>query len=525
VIARTADVDGGPVDRAPHLAFRGVTKRYGDVVANDHVDLEVATGSIHAVVGENGAGKSTLMGVAYGLVVPDQGHVEIDGEQVRLRGPHDAIRRGVGMVQQRLQLIDDLTALENLVLGSEPGSGPLFDRRVAEERAERLAADLSVQIRWGSSARNLSVGQRQRLEILRLLYREARLLIFDEPTTVLTPDEVDDLFGVLRRLREQDRTVVFISHKLREVEAVADRVTVMRGGRVLETIDRSQLDLSEVAELMVGDRRFASLAVQGAVEIGSEAARADETQLTVRDLRMRNPWGGWALDGVSLEVRGGEILGIAGVEGNGQRELVEAVVGLQPPDAGSIWLLGRDVTQTGVRGRRDAGLAFISDDRDREGVNLDGPITDSAISLEYRRPALSRLAVLLVGRIRRFVRRLLERFGIRAGRPEAPVRSLSGGNVQRLVLGRELARDPGLLVAAHPTHGLDIRAVSFVHEQLADIRKQGAAILFIGEDLDELLSVSDRLAVLYEGRIVGEVERTGFDDRARIGRLISGAEV
>jgi ABC-type uncharacterized transport system ATPase subunit len=534
---------------APRLAFRGVTKSYGDVVANDQVDLDIARGSIHALVGENGAGKSTLMGVAYGLVTPDRGGVEVDGEPVRLRGPHDAIRHGVGMVQQRLQLLEDLTALENLVLGREPARGPILDRGASMREAARLAEGLKVRIRWEAPARSLSVGQRQRLEILRLLYRDARLLILDEPTTVLTPQEVDDLFEVLRRLRDRGRTIVFISHKLREVEAVADRVTVMRAGKTVETIDRSQLDLGRVAELMVGDRRFASLAVEGAavegaaVEVaaggkgatvqtgaaGQEVAAGegeslDRACLEVRNVRVRSPWGGWALEGMDLEVRGGEILGIAGVEGNGQRELVEAVVGLRPVEVGSIRLLERDVTRAGVRDRRDAGLAFVSDDRDREGANLDGPITDSAISLEYRRPRLSRWAVLLPGRIRRFVERLLDRFGIRARRPEAPVRSLSGGNVQRLVLGRELERTPRLLVAAQPTRGLDIRAVAFVHEQLAGMRKEGTGILLVSEDLDELLSVSDRLAVLFDGRVVGRLERSEFEDRPRIGRLIAGAE-
>jgi general nucleoside transport system ATP-binding protein len=511
----------------PHLAFRGVTKRYGDVVANDHIDLEIAPGSIHAVVGENGAGKSTLMGVAYGLVVPDRGRVEIGGEEVRLRGPHDAIRHGVGMIQQRLQLLEDLTALENLVLGREPAHGPFLDREAALREARHLAEGLKARIRWDAPVRSLSVGQRQRLEILRLLYRDARLLILDEPTTVLTPQEVDDLFEVLRRLRDRGRTIVFVSHKLREVEALADTVTVMRGGRVVETIDRSQLDLGRVAELMVGDRRFASLAVEGAA--GHELASAedrdlDRTCLEVRDLGVRSPWGSWALEGVDLEVHGGQVLGIAGVEGNGQRELVEAVVGLRPADVGSIRLLGRDVTRADVRGRRERGLAFVSDDRDREGANLDGSITDSAISLEYRGPQLSRWAVLMPGRVRRFVEGLLQRFGVRATRPDAPVRSLSGGNVQRLVLGRELEQAPRLLVAAQPSRGLDIRAVAFVYEQLDRMRGEGTGILLVSEDLDELLSLSDRLAVLYDGRVVGWLERSEFEDRARIGRLIAGAE-
>jgi ABC-type uncharacterized transport system ATPase subunit len=516
-------------EQRPHLVLRGITKRYGSVVATEGVDLSVDRASIHALVGENGAGKSTLMAVAFGLVSPDEGTIELAGEPVRLSGPHDALARGVGMVQQRFQLLEGLTALENLVLGREPARGPLLDHRAALRRAEELASSLKVRMPWHRPVRLLSVGQRQRLEILRLLYRDASLLILDEPTTVLTPPEVEDLFAVLRRLREQGRTVIFISHKLREVQAIADQVTVMRGGRVVATLDAGALDIGRVAELMVGDPRFASLAIDarlageqgGAVESGSAGG---EPLLRLAGVRVRRFAGDLALAGIGFEVAAGEILGVAGVEGNGQRELVETIVGLRRPDAGDVTIAGRKVTRAGVGVRRAAGLAFISEDRDGEGVNLDGSLRDSLITLRFRRPPLARFSVLRFAQISRFVRSLMERFGVRAAGERATVRSLSGGNVQRAVVARELEGAPRVVVAAYPTRGVDVRGIAFVHEQLRAIRDAGGAVLLISEELDELLALSDRLVVLSEGRIVGALAHADFGDRARIGRLIAGAE-
>jgi general nucleoside transport system ATP-binding protein len=525
--------DGAVADhpeRRPHLVLRGITKRYGSVVANDGVDLSIARGSIHAVVGENGAGKSTLMAVVFGLVSPDEGTIELAGEAIRPSGPHDALARGVGMVQQRFQLLEGLTALENLVLGHEPARGPLLDQQAALRRAEELASSLRIRMPWQRPVRLLSVGQRQRLEILRLLYRDASLLILDEPTTVLAPHEVEDLFTVLRRLREQGRTVIFISHKLREVQAIADRVTVMRSGRIVETLDARALDIGRVAELMVGDPRFASLAIDArsadepAVG-GAESGRAGgESLLRLEDVRVRGLVGDVALAGIEFEIAPGEIFGVAGVEGNGQRELVETIVGLRRPDSGRVTIAGRNVTRASVGARRAAGLAFISEDRDGEGVNLDGSIRDSLIALRFRRSPLSRFSVLRFAQIRRFVRSLMERFGVRGAGESATVRSLSGGNVQRTVLARELEGAPRVVVAAHPTRGVDVRGIAFVHEQLRAIRDGDGAVLLISEELDELLALSDRLVVLYEGRIVGALSRADFGDRARIGRLIAGAE-
>jgi len=489
----------------------------------------VERGSIHALVGENGAGKSTLMAIAFGLVSPDEGEIELDGAPVRFGGPHDALARGVGMVQQRFQLLEGLTALENLVLGREPAHGPLLDHAAARNRAEELASSLKVRMAWDAPVRVLSLGQRQRLEILRLLYRDANLLIFDEPTTVLTPEEVDDLFAVLRRLRDQGRTVIFISHKLREVQAIADRVTIMRGGRVVGTLEADAVDVGRLAELMVGDPRFASLAIdaeeaEAGIADGSIEPAATAALLRLADVHARGAAGDVALRGIDLELAPNEILGLAGVEGNGQRELVETIVGLRRPDRGRIVIGGRDVTRARVSARRRCGLAFISEDRDNEGVSLDGSIRDALITLRFRRPPLARAFVLRFWQIERFVRSLIERFTIRAPNARAAVRSLSGGNVQRVVVARELEGGPRVVVAAHPTRGVDVRGIAFVHEQLRQIRDGGGAVLLISEELDELLALSNRLVVLYEGHIIGSISHSEFGDRGRIGRLIAGAE-
>jgi ABC-type uncharacterized transport system ATPase subunit len=494
------------------------------VLANDRVELEVDRGSIHAIVGENGAGKSTLMGIAFGLIAPDEGTLELDGEPVRLRGPHDALARGIGMVQQRFQLLEELTALENLVLGAEPARGAVLDRAAALGRAEELSQQLRIRLPWQARVRTLSVGYRQRLEILRLLYRDASLLILDEPTSVLSPQEVADLFDVLRLLKEQGRTIVFISHKLREVEAIADRVTVMRTGQVVATLEPGSIDLGRMVELMVGDRRFASLAI-GAAPVAAVQPQHSATlavPLQLEGVCVRDSSGAPALDSVDLELREGEIVGVAGVEGNGQRELVEAIVGLRRPVSGRILLDGRDLTAADVAERRAAGLAFISGDRDAEGVNLQSSVRDSAISLRYSRPPLSRLWLLHAGAIREFVSALIRRFSVVVARQDTPVRSLSGGNVQRLVVGRELEEDPRLLVAAYPTRGVDVRGAAFVHERLLDLRAAGGAVLLVSEELDELLALSDRLVVLYEGRIAGDLTAADFDNRQLIGRLMTG---
>jgi general nucleoside transport system ATP-binding protein len=507
---------------AAHLAVRGLTKRYGAIVANDGVDLGVPHGSIHAIVGENGAGKTTLMRLIYGLEQPDAGVIEIDGGPVEIDSPPTAIRLGIGMVQQHFQLVSGLTALENLVLGTEPRRGVLLDRRAARARGDELAGELRTRIDWDAPVERLSVGHRQRLEIMRLLYRDAKLLIFDEPTTVLTPGEVDDLFEVLRGLAAQGRTVIFISHKLAEVLAVADQVTVMRRGRVVTTVPTADTNAGELAGLMVGEPNL--LRALEEAEAVRPAGKKGGVVLEIDSCTVLDGGGGRPLlDGIRLAVHGGEIVGLAGVEGNGQRELIDVVLGIRRPDRGRISLVGQDVTRSSLGSRRRAGLAYVPEDRLTEGLEPGGSITRSAIALRFDRPPIARGVVMSHEQATGYTASLLERYQVVAAGPAARVRSLSGGNAQRLVVGRELDSRPAVLLAAHPTRGVDVKGIAFVHDQLLELRDSGTAILLISEELGEILRLADRICVLFDGRIVGTFDRDTVDVE-RLGRLMTGAE-
>ena len=506
---------------ASHLAVRGLTKRFGAIVANDGVDLEVPYGSIHAIVGENGAGKTTLMRLVYGLDQPDAGVISVDGKPVEIDSPPTAIRLGIGMVQQHFQLVPGLSALENLVLGNEPRAGVMLDRRAARARGDQLAAELQTAIDWDAPVERLSVGHRQRLEIMRLLYRDAKLLIFDEPTTVLTPGEVEDLFEVLRGLAAQGRTVIFISHKLAEVLAVADQVTVMRRGRVVAVVEAAGTDAAELAGLMVGDPNL--LRAVEAADATTPAGRAEEVALELEGCTMADAAGRPLLGDVNLAIRAGEIVGVAGVEGNGQRELIDLVLGLRRPDRGRVMLDGRDVTRRSLGSRRRAGLAYIPEDRLSEGLEPGGSIRRSAIALRFDRPPIATGLIISDDQASAYTTSLLERYDVVAAGAGAPVRSLSGGNAQRLVVGRELDSQPRMLLAAHPTRGVDVKGIAFVHEQLLGLRDGGTAILLISEELSEVLRLADRICVLFGGRIVGWFDR-GAVDVERLGRLMTGAE-
>lgn len=501
----------------PRVRLRGITKSFGPVTANDGVDLDIMRGGIHAVVGENGAGKTTLMRIVYGLVQPDGGTYELDGRKVRLAGPASAIALGIGMVHQRFQLVDELSALENLVLGHTPRRlGILFDRRTALASARALELQLGVKMRWAQPVRTLGVGDRQRLEIMRLLYQGADVLIFDEPTSVLAPQEADELFATMRRLASEGRTVVFVTHKLREVFAVADQVTVMRRGRVVFDTPTAATDPTTVGAQIVGE------SLEAPRRPAPPAMASAKTRLKLDSVCVSNDSGEVVVRDVNLEVHAGEIVGLAGVEGNGQRELVEAVVGLRPASSGLIAIDGRRCDQLEVRARRGLGLGFISDDRDREGASLDGSLSDNAISLGYRRRPLSRHGVLHGAEVTAWTMQLLERFGVRGGGSRTPARALSGGNLQRLIVGRELREAPHVLVAAHPSRGVDVRGSASIHEQLLEARQGGGAVLLISEDVFELLDICDRIAVLFHGRIVADlpVEHAAPE---RLGLLMTGA--
>ncbi|MDR7481398.1 MAG: ABC transporter ATP-binding protein [Armatimonadota bacterium] len=494
------------------LELREITKRFPGVIANDRVTLQVAPGEVHALLGENGAGKTTLMTVLYGLQQPDAGEIRLHGERVRIRSPRDALRLGIGMVPQHFLLIRRHTVAENAALGL-PGTPFLRPTRRVESRLVELATRYGLGVDPRARAADLSPSEQQRVEILKVLLRGARILILDEPTSVLTPQEVRGLFGVLDRMRRDGHAVIFISHKLDEVMAIADRVTVLRRGRVVASLPVDEIDRRTLARLMVGR------------EVELRPARRPrppgDVLLRVERLRARNARGVEALRGVSLTVRQGEILGIAGVAGNGQRELVEVLTGLRRATAGRVLLGGRDVTNQPPRALHDAGVAHIPEDRLRDGIVPTMSVAENLVLRRYRQPPFSRGPCIDLRAITAFARQVIAEYEIATPGPEVPARVLSGGNIQKLILGRELAGRPTLVVAAHPTAGLDVSATEQVHARLLQRRQEGAAVLLVSEDLDEVMALSDRIAVFFGGEIAGELAAEDVDPE-RLGLLMLG---
>jgi general nucleoside transport system ATP-binding protein len=486
---RTENGEAGR-DGAPLVVMEDITKRFPGVVANDQVDLDLREGEIHALIGENGAGKSTLMRVLYGLYPPDGGRILVRGDEVRIHSPRQAIALGIGMVHQHFVLVDRFTVTENIVLGAENGAVVNFD--AAAERVKDLARSYGFAVNPAAEVEGLSVGEEQRVEILKALYRGVDLLILDEPTAVLTPSEANDLFENLRKLRDDGKTVVFISHKLDEVLAVADRITVLRRGRVVGETTPEKTSKAQLAEMMVGRPVLFELEKPD-VEVG-------EPVLRVEGLRVAGK-----LEDVDLEVRSGEILGVAGVEGNGQRELAEALIGLRPPDAGTVLVDGRDVAGLTVAEIRDRGVAYIPEDRHDRGLVLDMTLWEnSVLGHQRKRGIVGRLGVLLIGKIKELATRLIKAFDVRARSVDVSAATLSGGNQQKLILARELEEIPRLVVAHQPTRGLDVGAIEFVWRKIFEQKAAGAAVLLISAELEEIYELSDRIVTIYEGRITGE---------------------
>jgi general nucleoside transport system ATP-binding protein len=480
------------------LELLGITKRFPGIVANDHVDFELAKGEVHALLGENGAGKSTLMNILYGLYHPDEGEIRLEGKRIRIDSPRDAIDHGIGMVHQHFMLIPVMTVAENIVLATEPTKGPFLDLASAETRVRELSKQYGLTVRPEAKVASISVGMQQRAEILKALYRGAEILILDEPTAVLTPQEASELFTILRSLQEDGKSIIFISHKLNEVLEIADRITVLRQGKKIDTVPHEGATREGLARLMVG--REVVLSVE------KPPAEPGETLLEVKDLVVADERGLEAVRGISLEVKAGEIVGIAGVDGNGQSELIDALTGLRSPSAGTITAAGENLTSANARQCLDAGVGHIPEDRQVRGLVLDFTLAENLALHDYAKEPSSRWGWLYPGRLIERAGRLLKEFDVRGGRPQTLAAALSGGNQQKVVIAREVSRDPRILVAAQPTRGLDVGAIEFVHRRLVKERDEGRAILLVSFELEEILSLSDRILAVYEGRIVGEYE-------------------
>ena len=496
------------------LELRGLTKRFDRVVANDSVDLTVHAGEIHAIVGENGAGKTTLMSMLYGLFPPDEGEILIRGTPVRFESALDAIEAGLGMVHQAFKLFPTLTVAENVVFRSEPLRRGLIDRQASVAVVQELAEAYGLAVDPTAVVERLPVGVLQRVEILKALYRDAQVLILDEPTAVLTPQERDMLFDVIRRLRDAGRTILFITHKLGEVMAVSDRVTVLRNGRSVADLITSETTPEEITRHMVGRD----------VDLGKRAAlhQAESVVLSVENLAVLGEHDRPVVHDVGFDVRAGEIVGVAGVAGNGQTELIEALTGLRPVERGQVSLCGTDITHAVVATRRATGLAYIPEDRHVVGTTSHATVSENLLMGHHREGDVAKRGWFQVDEVRRRAHELVERFSIRTSSISAPVSTLSGGNLQKVVVARELAYGAPLLIAEQPTRGVDIGAIEFIHGQLLDYRDSGGAVLMVSAELSEVLALSTRILVMFEGRVVAELDPATVDER-EIGRYMTGS--
>jgi simple sugar transport system ATP-binding protein len=502
----------------PAVSLRGITKRFpGGVVANDEVDLEVSPGTVHALLGENGAGKTTLMNVLYGLYEPTEGEIRVDGQRVTFDSPQDAIERGIGMIHQHFTLVDPMTVRENIALGWEPvkyGGATIDDgeiTRAIEDLSERYGLGLADVTETPVEA--LSVGAQQRVEVVKTLYRGAEVFIFDEPTAVLTPQEVEDLFGVFEELTDQGKTILFITHKLGEALSVADEITVLRDGKRIDTVAASETNREALAEKMVGREVL--------LDVDKPAPDYGDPRLSVSGLTATDERDTRAVDGVDLTVRGGEIFGVAGVDGNGQTELVEAITGLRDAETGSVTFDGEDVTGRSRRERIAHGLSYIPGDRQEQALVLDFDLVKNAVLGSQHRSRFTNNGRVDWPTVREHTEDIIETYDVRPPNPDAKARSLSGGNQQKFVVGREFSRDPGIVVAAHPTRGVDIGSKEFIHERLLEMRSQGVAVLLVSASLDEITQLSDRVGVLYEGEFVDVVDPESVTEQ-QLGLMMAG---
>jgi general nucleoside transport system ATP-binding protein len=493
------------VEASTVLEMRGVTKRFPGVLANDHVDFDLRKGEVHALLGENGAGKSTLMNILYGLYRADEGQILLGGKPVTFGSAKDAIDRGIGMVHQHFMLIPVMTVAENIVLEVEPRkAGVLLDYDAAVERVRDISTRFGLAVNPSAKVENISVGQQQRVEILKALYRGAEILILDEPTAVLTPQEAGELFAIIKSLQADGTSIIFISHKLNEVLEIADRITVLRRGKMIDTVPREGATEEGLARMMVGREVL--------LRVEKRPSEPGDKLLELRNVSVNDDRGLPAVRDVSFDVHAGEIVGLAGVEGNGQSELIEAITGLRSTDSGEVVVGGRTITHPTARKMLDAGVGHIPEDRQRRGLVLEFTIAENIALHDYNRPPDSKWGWLFPRRLIQRAASLIREFDVRGGGPQTRGGALSGGNQQKVVAAREIARDPSVLVAAQPTRGLDVGAIEYLHRRLVEERDEGRAILLISLELDEILSLSDRILVMYEGRIVGEHARATTEE-------------
>lgn len=495
------------------IEMRHIRKEFPGIVANDDITLQVKKGEIHALLGENGAGKSTLMNVLFGLYQPEKGEIWVKGQQVKITGPSVAGDLGIGMVHQHFMLVDKFTVTENIILGNEPKKGVGIDLKTARKKVKELSEQYGLNVDPDKRIRDISVGMQQRVEILKTLYRGADILIFDEPTAVLTPHEIRELMAIMKRLVDEGKSIILITHKLKEIMAAADRCTVIRRGKAIATVNVSETTPSELASMMVGrDVVFAR---------NEEAYQPKEDVLVVKDLTVVDSRKVTVIDHLDLTVKGGEILGIAGVDGNGQTELIETITGLRKASSGTITLKGKDITHDRTRRITEKGVSHIPEDRHKHGLVLDFSIGDNMVLQTYYQKPYASAGILNFEQIRQHAEKLIKEFDVRTPSVDTPARALSGGNQQKAIIAREVDRDPDLLIASQPTRGLDVGAIEFIHKRLIEQRKKGKAVLLVSLELDEIMNISDRIAVIYEGKIIDIVNphETNEDE---LGLLMAG---
>lgn len=495
------------------LELRGITKRFPGVLANDHIDLTLNQGEIHALLGENGAGKTTLMNILYGLYHPDEGEIRVRDKAFRISGPQDAIAAGIGMVHQHFMLVPVFTVTENVMLGDETVKNGMLDRKKVAQEIREISKKYGLEVNPDAYIKDISVGIQQRVEIIKLLYRKADILILDEPTAVLTPQEADDLFQVLRNLKAQGNSIIFITHKLREVLELADRITVLRLGKVVGSADPKETNSAELARMMVGRSVILS--------VDKEPAKPQDIVLDVNDLHVNDERQNPAVKGVGFQVRAGEVLGIAGVQGNGQTELAQALTGLRHIEAGSVKMLGQDMTNATPRKISELGVSHVPEDRQADGLVLNFPIEDNLVLNEYYRPPFAKGIALNFEAIEKAAEERVREYDVRTPSIFTSAGSLSGGNQQKVIVAREFSRPIKLLIASQPTRGLDVGSIEYIHSRIVEKRDAGTAVLLVSNELDEILSLSDRIAVMFKGEIIDTVNADETSKEA-LGLLMAG---